>query len=123
MDLRECTLHSLLQKKLNKAELTLSLKPKVDVTRNPKQGYQWPQKGHTCVRPKTLKKTLKKNHGVSSLEVFHILYKYYCFSDQYESNEKNRTENEDTTEDDYEEWKHKILANAHKALGKTYKRS
>ena len=46
-------------KKLNKAELTLSLKPKVDVTRNPKQGYQWPQKGHTCVRPKTFKKNIK----------------------------------------------------------------
>ena len=31
---------------------TLALKPRGDVTRNPKQGYQWPQK-RTCVRPKT----------------------------------------------------------------------
>ena len=32
----------------NKAEPTLALKPRGDVTRNPKQGYQWPQK-RTCV--------------------------------------------------------------------------
>ena len=38
---------------------TLALKPRGDVTRNPKQGYQWPQKW-TCVRPKTLKKKKKK---------------------------------------------------------------
>ena len=43
----------------NKAEPTLALKPRGDVTRNPKQGYQWPQK-RTCVRQKTLK---KKNAG------------------------------------------------------------
>ena len=35
----------------NKAEPTLALKPRGDVTRNPKQGYQWPQK-RTCVRQK-----------------------------------------------------------------------
>ena len=34
---------------------TLALKPRGDVTRNPKQGYQWPQKW-TCVRQKLLKK-------------------------------------------------------------------
>ena len=39
----------------NKAEPTLALKPRGDVTRNPKQGYQWPQK-RTCVRQKLLKK-------------------------------------------------------------------
>ena len=44
----------------NKAEPTLALKPRGDVTRNPKQGYQWPQK-RTCVRQKTLKKKQKKN--------------------------------------------------------------
>ena len=34
---------------------TLALKPRGDVTRNPKQGYQWPQKW-TCVRQKVRKK-------------------------------------------------------------------
>ena len=45
----------------NKAEPTLALKPRGDVTRNPKQGYQWPQK-RTCVRQKLLKK--KKKSGL-----------------------------------------------------------
>ena len=35
----------------NKAEPTLALKPRGDVTRKPKQGYQWPQK-RTCVGQK-----------------------------------------------------------------------
>ena len=38
VDLRECTLQSPPQK-ANKAEPTLALKPRGDVTRNPKQGY------------------------------------------------------------------------------------
>ena len=40
---------------------TLALKPRGDVTRNPKQGYQWPQK-RTCVFAKNffLKKKTKK---------------------------------------------------------------
>ena len=38
-------------KKANKAEPTLALNPRGDVTRNPKQGYQWPQK-RTCVSDK-----------------------------------------------------------------------
>ena len=50
VDLGECTLH-LPPQKANKAEPTLALKPRGDVTRNPKQGYQWPQKW-TCVRQK-----------------------------------------------------------------------
>ena len=50
VDLRECTLHSPLQKG-NKAEPTLALKPRGDITRNPQQGYLWLQK-RTCVRPK-----------------------------------------------------------------------
>ena len=36
---------------VNTAEPTLALKPRGDVTRNPKQGYQWPQ-NRTCVRQK-----------------------------------------------------------------------
>ena len=46
VDLGEYTLHSPLQG--NEAEPSLALKPRWDVTRNPKQGYQWPQKGHKC---------------------------------------------------------------------------
>ena len=34
--------------KVNKAEPTLALKPRGDITRNPKQGYHWPQ-NRTCV--------------------------------------------------------------------------
>ena len=43
VDLGECTLHSPPQKG-NKAEPTLALNPRGDITRNPKQGYQWPPK-------------------------------------------------------------------------------
>ena len=32
----------------NKAEPTLALKPRGDVTRSPKQGYQWPHKKDSC---------------------------------------------------------------------------
>ena len=40
---------------LNKAEPTLALKPRGDITRSLKQGYQWPQKW-TCIQQKFLKK-------------------------------------------------------------------
>ena len=33
---------------VNKVEPTLDLKPTGDVTRNPKQGYQWPHKNDSC---------------------------------------------------------------------------
>ena len=57
VDLGEYTLHSPLQK-MNKAEPTLPLKPRGDVTRNPKQGYQWPPKrACVCVRQKHFKKS------------------------------------------------------------------
>ena len=39
------------KKNIYKAEPTLALKPEEDVTKNPKQGYQWPWK-RTCVRQK-----------------------------------------------------------------------
>ena len=44
---------------LNKAEPTLALKPRGDVTRSPKQGYQWPHRKDSCP-PKNLKKKKKK---------------------------------------------------------------
>ena len=37
---------------------TLALKPRGDVTKNPKQGCQWPQKW-TCIRQKLLKKKVE----------------------------------------------------------------
>ena len=49
VNLRECTLHLPLQKKLNKAEPTLALKPRGD----PKQGTSGPKMGHICL-PKAL---------------------------------------------------------------------
>ena len=53
---------------LNKAEPTLALKPRGDITRSPKQGYQWPQKW-TCVQQRFKKK--KKNFtGESNLQMF-----------------------------------------------------
>ena len=48
VDLRECTLHLLPQKQANKADPTLALKSRGDITRNPKQGYQWSQIRHMC---------------------------------------------------------------------------
>ena len=33
-------------KKANKAESSMALKPRADIARNPKHGYQWPQIGH-----------------------------------------------------------------------------
>ena len=49
-------------KKVNNSGPTLALKPRGDVTRNPKQGYQWSQKMNmcmpkTCVNKKQQKKT------------------------------------------------------------------
>ena len=55
VDLGECILHSPPQK-ANNAEPTLALKPREDVTRNPKPLYQWPQnRTCVCVRQKHLK--------------------------------------------------------------------
>ena len=47
----------------NKAELTLALKPRGDIT-SPKQGYEWPQKN---LRKKILKKDAVKrfSHSIS----------------------------------------------------------
>ena len=43
MDLRECMLHSPLQCEYGRTHSGYDLKPRGDVTRNPKQGYYWPQ--------------------------------------------------------------------------------
>ena len=39
---------------------TLALKPRGDVTRSPKQGYQWPHEKNSCP-PKNFKKKLNEN--------------------------------------------------------------
>ena len=54
VNLKECISRTPPQS-LNKAEPTLALKPRGDVTRSPKQGYQWPQEW-TCVQQKLKKK-------------------------------------------------------------------
>ena len=43
---------------MNKVEPTLALKPRGDITRNPNQGYQWPQNrtGECVGQKKKLKK-------------------------------------------------------------------
>ena len=58
VNLRECISCMPLQSS-NKAEPSLALKPRGDVTRSPKQGYQWPNKW-TCVQQNFLKKKKKK---------------------------------------------------------------
>ena len=51
------------RKKVKKTEPTLALKPRVEVTRNPKQGYQWPQnRTCECVRQKELLKIIIKKY-------------------------------------------------------------
>ena len=48
----------------NKAEPTLALKRRGDITRSPKQGYQWPQKMDMCPTKIYLKKKKRKKHCV-----------------------------------------------------------
>ena len=54
VNLRECISHTPPQSS-SKAEPTLALKPRGDITRSSKQVYQWPHKW-TCVQQKPLKK-------------------------------------------------------------------
>ena len=80
VDLRKCTLHLPVVMRIKQNPLWL-LKPRGDVTRNPKQGYQWPQnRTCECVRQKkTLKKKRKKKDGAHagsprpSLNAFKLL--------------------------------------------------
>ena len=57
VNLRECETH-MPPPSANKAEPTLALKPTEDVTRSPKQGYQWPHKKDSCPPKKNFKKNL-----------------------------------------------------------------
>ena len=79
VDLMECTLHSPLQK-ANKAEPTLALKPRRDITSNPKEGYQWPQKRTcVCVRQKKKKKRTPKMETLL-VALLVLLYTYIEWS-------------------------------------------
>ena len=92
VDLGECTWHSPLQK-ANKAEPTLALKPRRDVTRNPKQGCQWPQK-RICVRQKLFKKKFSGRQFSQMLNhvgVFLIFYPHRSLN--YFINRKLYTKN------------------------------
>ena len=51
----------------NKAEPTLALKPRGDVTRSPKQGYQWPHKKDSCPPKNLKKKKIQENIPVGLL--------------------------------------------------------
>ena len=46
---------------------TLTLKPRGDVTRNPKQGYQWPRNRTHVSAKKTLKKERKKGQDEAEM--------------------------------------------------------
>ena len=61
---------------------TLALNPRGDTTRNPKQGYQCPQK-RTCVRQKLfLKKQKKKTLKIYSLNREGGGVKYFTLNDK-----------------------------------------
>ena len=55
-----------LAKKANEAEPTLALKPRGYVTRNPKQGYQSPQKGHVSAKNLKKKNSCRNQHNKAS---------------------------------------------------------
>ena len=61
----------------NKAEPTLALKPRGDITRSPKQGYQLPHK-RTHVLQKFKKKTFASTEALS-VQYAMVFYCLYCF--------------------------------------------
>ena len=65
MNLRERISRMPLQSS-NKAEPTMALKPRGNITRSPQQGYQWPQKW-TCVQQKFLKKEKKVTNHLQNI--------------------------------------------------------
>ena len=52
----------------NKAEPTLALKPRGDVTRSPKQGHQWPHKKDSCPP-----KIFKKKQKTERIKIVHVI--------------------------------------------------
>ena len=70
MDFRECTLCSPLKLQMRKP--TLTLKHRGDVTKNPKQGYKWPQ-NKTRICQKRFKKSLVYLYLRFFLSFWHLL--------------------------------------------------
>ena len=69
VNLRECILR-MPPPSANKAEPTLALNPRGDITRSPKQGFQWPTNGHVSNK-NFLKKNKKKNYELlTKIRVF-----------------------------------------------------
>ena len=64
----EVNLRNSTQARKHASESTLTLKPRADITRSPKQGYQWSHKKDMCP-PKILKKRKKGT----------CFYEYYKF--------------------------------------------
>ena len=74
----------------SKVELEVALKPRGDVTRNPKQGYQWPQnRTCECVRQKKKKKKKKKKklEELVTQDIRGVIYR--TKAKWYEMGEKN----------------------------------
>ena len=61
----EVNLRNSMQARKHASESTLALKPRADVTRSSKQGYQWPHKKDMCP-PKSKKKQKKKFNYLNS---------------------------------------------------------
>ena len=57
----EVNLRNSAQARKHASESTLALKPKADITRSPKQGYQWPHKKDMCPLKKNKNKKIKNN--------------------------------------------------------------
>ena len=53
-------------------ESTLALKPRADVTRSPKQGYQWPHETDMCPTKKKCFQQCLSNKGISGSKFFHF---------------------------------------------------
>ena len=78
-----CSVHYIRLCSANKVEPTLPFKPREDITRNPKQGHQWPQnRASKCVHQRNFKNFfLKKVQAVSVTrkELSHVIpFRQYC---------------------------------------------
>ena len=69
---------------VNKAEPTLALKPRGDVTRSPKQGYQWPHK-KGLMSSKNFKKKKKKKMLLNVCNLGYILAPWYVHETDFTS--------------------------------------
>ena len=63
----EVNLRNSMQVRKHASESTLASKPRADITRSPKQGYQCPTKGHVSTQ-----KNLKRNYHCKFNQNFHL---------------------------------------------------